>query len=353
MTTPESLSIPAPPEQPTGGPISVVFVVADQSQVGEVRRRAGVLAAEAGLNDTERGTLAVVATEAATNLARYAAGGIVALRTLGLAPSGVEVLALDRSPGIHDIPKAMMDGYSTGGTAGHGLGAIRRMASEFDLYSSDHTGTALLARIWSARAGGAVIAETSREGVVCVPIAGERVCGDGWLFHHAPNRTLAMIVDGLGHGPDAARAASAALHVVRAHAGLRLARIIEMAHSALLPTRGAAIAIAEVLPKERIVRFAGVGNVSGVVSSASEMRSMVSNHGTMGHTLPTVHEFTYPWTSDSSLIMHSDGIMTRWNLDAYRGLATHHPALLAGVLYRDFTRGRDDASVIVFHGRHQ
>jgi anti-sigma regulatory factor (Ser/Thr protein kinase) len=124
-----------------------MVLVADESSVGTVRRRAAALATRAGLSDTERGTLAVVVTEAATNLARHAADGIVALRTLGTPPGGVEVLALDESPGIHDLLQAMADGYSTGGTAGRGLGAIRRMASEFDLFSSAEHGTALLARV--------------------------------------------------------------------------------------------------------------------------------------------------------------------------------------------------------------
>lgn len=343
----------AGPGEAHGGPTSVVIAVADQSHVGEARRRAVALGTQVGLSETERGALSVIVTEAVTNLVQHATDGLVLLRTLGAAPSGVEVLALDRSPGIHDIVQAMADGYSTRGTAGGGLGAIRRMASEFDLFSSANTGTALMARVWSAGADPDKVAWVRREGVVCVPVAGERACGDGWMFVHEPHRTLAMLVDGLGHGPDAARAADEAVRVARAAAALPPARIIEAAHGALLPTRGAALAVAEIVPSERIVRYAGIGNISGVIATAQGTKSMASHHGTVGHQMRKVQEFIYPWSSDASLIMHSDGIMTRWHLDAYPGLLTHHPALLAGVLYRDFARGRDDATVLVFHGQQR
>lgn len=57
--------------------------------------------------------------------------------------------------------------------------------------------------------------------------------------------------------------------------------------------------------------------------------------------------FTYPWSPDAVVVLHSDGLRTRWRLDAYPGLARRHPSLIAGVLYRDFARRRDDVTVLV------
>lgn len=335
-----------------GGPVSTVISVEDESQVGAARRGAAALAVRAGLGETERGALALIVTEAATNLARHAIGGMVALRILGDPPTGgVEILALDKGPGIHDLTRAMADGYSTTGTAGHGMGAIRRMANEFDIYSSAESGTALLARIWSASANQSGFAAGYEDGVVCVPREGESACGDGWSVVRTPHRVLAVVVDGLGHGVEAARAADETLRIVRELSGWPAARIIEAAHGQLHATRGAALAIAEIALSEQIVRFAAVGNISGAIVSGQSSRGMASYNGTVGVALHKVHEVVYPWQKDDCLILHSDGIMTRWRLEAYPGLVAHHPALVAGVLFRDFNRGRDDATVLAVSPR--
>ncbi len=334
-----------------GGPSSRMITVTELSQVGEARRSAGLLAAEAGLGETERGSLAVVVTEMATNLARYAQSGVLAMRALGTAgQGGVELLSIDRGPGIPDLGKAMTDGFSSGGTSGHGLGAVQRMSNEFDILSSA-AGTMVLARVWSADGMRLRASQTLADGVVCTPIAGEYACGDGWMVQHRNERSLLVMVDGLGHGVEAARAADNALRIVREHADSMPAQLIQLSHTALRATRGAAMVVAELRRDTGEIRFAGVGNISGSIISPSGTKSMASYNGTVGHTMSKVQEFTYPWAPDCSVVLHSDGIMTRWRLDAYPGLLSRHPALVAGVLHRDFLRGRDDATVLVVRQR--
>jgi hypothetical protein len=70
-------------------------------------------------------------------------------------------------------------------------------------------------------------------------------------------------------------------------------------------------------------------------------------NGTVGHSMGRVQQFTYPYDKQAELIMHSDGLATRWSVEQYHGLASRHPALLAGVLFRDYSRKRDDATIIV------
>ena len=74
---------------------------------------------------------------------------------------------------------------------------------------------------------------------------------------------------------------------------------------------------------------------------------MVSYNGTVGHEVRKIREFTYLWPKGGLLVMHSDGLGTQWRLDRYPGLIARHPSLIAGVLYRDFNRGRDDVTVLV------
>ena len=124
------------------------------------------------------------------------------------------------------------------------------------------------------------------------------------------------------------------------------ADLVEQMHGALAPTRGGALAVARIDTAAQVVRFVGVGNISGVLVNAGKARHMVSYNGTAGHVAPRIREFTYEFTGDPLVILHSDGLTSRWDLASYPGLAVQHPALIAGVLLRDHRRGRDDASVV-------
>src|SRR5262249_55932828 len=119
------------------------------------------------------------------------------------------------------------------------------------------------------------------------------------------------------------------------------------AHAALRATRGAALAISEIDQIKQQVRFCGVGNVAGIVLMATGNRGLASHNGVVGHEIRKIQEFTYPWTDEALLVLHSDGLASRWSLDAYPGLVGRHVSVIAGVLYRDFSRGRDDVTVMV------
>ena len=74
---------------------------------------------------------------------------------------------------------------------------------------------------------------------------------------------------------------------------------------------------------------------------------MTSHNGTLGHELRKIQEFSFPWEPQSVLIMHSDGLGSRWDLNQYPGIMTKHASVIAAVLYRDFERQRDDVTVLV------
>ncbi|HVF39292.1 MAG TPA: ATP-binding protein, partial [Gemmatimonadaceae bacterium] len=106
---------------------TTVVRIDDESDVGAARRTAGRLGNAAGLNESELGLLAIAVTEAATNIARHGGEGMIFFRLSDVADdAGVEMIAVDKGPGIRDIGRALTDGYSTRGTPGNGLGAISR-----------------------------------------------------------------------------------------------------------------------------------------------------------------------------------------------------------------------------------
>jgi anti-sigma regulatory factor (Ser/Thr protein kinase) len=326
------------------------IAVRESTQVGTVRRAAVDLATELGFDEEDRTRVALVATEMSTNLVKHGGGdGEVLLQTAGGAGGPVvELVALDRGPGIADVGRAMQDGMSTAGTPGTGLGAIRRLATRFDLYSNGG-GTAVFAAV--AAAGAARDDGGFETGAVCVPYPGEHVCGDAFAVGGHDGRTTVCVVDGLGHGPLAAEAAKAATKIVAARHELAPADLMQRLHEALRPTRGAAAAIADVDARRGIVRYCGVGNIAATILANGATRSLVSHHGTLGHDARRIAEFQYPWSASSTLVLNSDGLVSNWSLARYPGLAERAASLVAAVLYRDCRRQRDDTTVLVVRGR--
>lgn len=323
---------------------SLTLKVDDASHVGAARRAAVNLAERLGASEVETGKVALVATELATNLVRHAGGGELLARPLARAgEAGLEIVTLDRGPGISSIDQALRDGYSTAGTTGAGLGAVCRIASRCDVYSTPETGTAVLARLIFAeplKRGRALVAGVS------VAKAGETACGDAWDWAADGDRWMILVADGLGHGTEAAIAASEAVRVFRERPGASPPDIVEAAHGALRHTRGAAMAVAAVRPDRQELTFAGVGNIGGTLLSGETSRSLVSLPGIVGHECRKIQEFSYPWTKQAVIVLFSDGLQTRWTLDRYPALGSRDPALLAAFLYRDYARGRDDVTVV-------
>ena len=316
----------------------VVVEVAEATAVGEVRRAVSSLAGQLGLDEDATGRLSVIATELATNILKHASQGMV---LVNVDTAAVEVLAIDTGPGIANVAQALRDGHSTTATSGTGLGAVSRMADFFDLYSARALGTAVLARVAKdSMKGAASIAAIS------VPVRNEHVNGDGWDRVEDDGTLTVMVVDGLGHGLPAHEAAMAAGEAFRTAKGAPTDKLRTI-HDALKRTRGAAVAVAELHAGNGTMRFAGVGNISVTMIDPAARRSAVSLYGIVGHDVREFREFSYPWSRESTLIMHSDGLTTRWDLDRYPGLLTHDPALIAGMLWKDHRRQNDDSTVVV------
>jgi anti-sigma regulatory factor (Ser/Thr protein kinase) len=348
------------------------FEIGDASGVAFARRGASEAARIAALGETDAGRLAIVLTEAATNILKHAGHGELLVRAL---EGAVELIALDSGPGMADVGIALADGHSTAGTPGTGLGAIRRLSNQFAIYSQPGVGTVLRVLVQKSGGNAARVAYTGPEiGAVCVPHPGEEVSGDGWQAQADQSGLTLALADGLGHGAEAHVAAVAALDVLRRRAGLAPAALMELSHAALRPTRGAALALVRIDLARGALAFCGTGNISAVAygagrpidnrasgghthrpaSAAPPARKcyqLVSRNGIVGHTMRGTQEFELTWSESALLVLHSDGIGTRWDLAAWPGLANQPAAVIAAVLYRDFARRRDDATVVVVRAR--
>lgn len=327
--------------------------VSEQSQVAEVRRLVADLARSQGMSEAEAGRCALVATEAATNLVKYGKHGSVTANVFSeWGVTGVQMVAADKGPGFSNFVASSRDGISTGGSLGIGLGSIMRISDLFEVFTVPGQGSALFSRIHKAPAKaqvpeGALLVESRR-----APKRGEQECGDACAYTRAGSWQRLCVIDGLGHGPLASRAAVEALAVVRAApAADSPADILTRAHQALRSTRGVVMAVAAIDQAAGRLLFAGVGNVAASLHSGDSTRHLLSVEGVVGYSAArTLKPEEHPWTPASTLILSSDGVSTRWNLARYPGLLQRHPWLIASVLCRDFARDSDDATMLVAKG---
>ncbi len=327
--------------------MSVSVVVQEGSQVAEARRAALRCAAALRFDADAQGKVGLVATELATNLVKHGGGGelVVDARRDDLGRA-VELLALDAGPGMADWERCAADGYSTSGSPGTGLGAIRRASEAFDVYSRPSKGTVVFARVADGTAT-PVRFDGLELGAVSVPYPGETECGDGWAVMSRPTVLRVLLVDGLGHGVAAAEAARAAVDAFQLGRDDSPTASMARIHEGLRHTRGAAAAVGELDITGGVVTFCGVGNIAGLIASGDAERHLVTHNGTVGHDARRMQLFSYPWPKGSFLLLHSDGLSTHWRAGDYPGLLGCRPAVAAGLLYRDFRRRRDDATVLV------
>ncbi len=316
--------------------------ITDDSSIGEARRRGLLVADRLGFDAVRSGEFGLLITEAARNVLLHGGGGQTIIAGTKTADDAVgRVLAFDSGPGIADISKAMSDGFSTGGTMGGGMGAMKRIATSLDVFTGK-SGTIVLLEL-----GKAPKANALQIAGMAVPYPGERFCGDAWTYHQTSERAVILLVDGLGHGLYAAEAAGEAVETFRKWVERPPNEILARIHDASRKTRGVVAAVAEIRIHEKTLTYAAVGNIAASIVTNQGSRSLVSHSGTLGVASPRIQEFREQWGSDSIFIMHSDGLQTRWDLSSYAGLISRHPALIGAALFRDYRRQRDDASVVV------
>lgn len=338
------------------GAMHLSIPATDRSQIGEVRRCVTKLASERAFDESTCGRAALVATELATNLVRYASQGEILARVVQDSDLAIEMYAVDHGPGISDLGKSLTDGFSTGGTLGAGLGVIQRQCQDFDIYSKVPQGTVIYCRVAQVAKKEFAAEATERSepplfqyGVINRPAPVELVSGDTWRAASQNGCLSLMIVDGLGHGPEAAKAAQAAADAFEEAPFGELTANLQRAHERMRGTRGGALAMLQINSHSDELKFVGIGNIAGSIRTDHDAtsRGLCSHNGIAGGQFHRVQEFTYPFPPRGLLVVHSDGLLTRWSLDGYPGIASRHPAVIAALLYRDFYRGRDDVTVAV------
>ncbi|MEW9551591.1 SpoIIE family protein phosphatase [Nonomuraea sp. NPDC050783] len=316
--------------------------VEDASAIGATRRAATALAEACGFDEHDRGRVAVAVSEAASNLVKHAVEGTMLIRPHPEADAAVEVIALDKGPGIRDLTRAVRDGYSTTGTLGLGLGGITRMASVHEVYSLPGRGTVVSMCFTATDEPPPPL----RMSGLTRPIGEEVVCGDAFAYVEDGGTAVGLLCDGLGHGVAAAAASREAVRVFQDHHDLPVTQLLERIHRALAGTRGGAVAIARLDRERGLVRYGGLGNISGWIVHGEGRQGMVSMPGIAGHQRSRLREYEYALPPRALLVLHSDGLSDRWDVASFPGLPARSPVVVAATLLRDAGTRRDDATVL-------
>ena len=315
--------------------------VDDVSAIGACRSAAGIMAAAIGFPAARADRLALAVTEAASNLHKHAVDGAMLIR-LGRGPAGpgIEMVTIDAGPGVRDIRAAMRDGHSTAGSLGIGLGAIRRLADACEFYSASGHPSVLMARF---------LAEPRPIKVECAgmirSITGESECGDAFAAVRVGDVLTGVLCDGLGHGTLAARAADEAVRAVLDDPASAPAALVERVHRRLSATRGGAVSVVQVTGDS--VRFAGLGNVAGWIITDAGRSGLVSVPGIAGHQARSIRVFEYELPPGGVVVLHSDGLTSKWDIRALPRLAASDPLVIAGALLAAAGVHRDDAGILV------
>ncbi len=339
--------ISATPEQDRIG-------VSHSSDIRLVQRAARRIAAALGFDETASEEIALCASELASNQVAHAAGGTVTLtRLIEGGRRGIQLDAQDNGPGIVDVQLAMKDGFSKAGSLGYGLGTINRFMDECDIQSASGvgSGTRVIARRWIKVDAAPVQICPLEVGAATRPHVKSTLNGDAFVVKRWGESVLVAAIDGLGHGRYAHRAAMVARDYTERHKEQPLAAIFRGAGIACRATQGVVMALARFDWGRAQLSFASIGNVEARVIGGAEVLRLLARRGVVGMNAPSPHVTEHHWRKTQMLVLHTDGVSSRWQWEDFRHLANQSATVIAQQLLRQLAKDDDDATVMVVKAR--
>lgn len=323
---------------------------ADTQRAGECARN---IAASIGFSTLECEEIVVATRELASNLVKHAGGGSIAVTAVnGAGQPGIRIESEDSGPGIADIEQALTDGYSTVGSLGIGLGAVNRLMDELELHARSTRGTHIVCHRWLRPEPGPTPVPWVEFGAATRALRNQRENGDAFLVRQWNGHALAAVIDGLGHGQFAQRAALAARRYIQQHFDRPLPDLFRGTGRVCHATRGVVMALARFDGQARqSVTIASVGNITvRVLDSGGSSTVALARRGVVGLTSLSPLITVCPWTPASILIMYSDGLHSRWKWEDFPDLMGQPADRIAQFLLSTLGKTEDDATVLVGKG---
>jgi anti-sigma regulatory factor (Ser/Thr protein kinase) len=323
------------------------FIASDRSYYAIIKKEAHYIAVAAGFESKRIAEMDIVIAEMTTNLYKYANDGELLIGHFTGQDEYIEIICIDNGPGIGETSRMLADGFSTTNTLGHGLGSIKRLSDNFDIYSQKGWGTIVLSRIYKVppkKKDKKVI--TFNPVVIAKP--GETVSGDGCYLKNSENLLKFIVADGLGHGREANVAVNEAVSSFKICPYDSPCDIIRYLHQDVKKTRGLVATIGVIDIEKSLVRIAGVGNISTRLSGPVLSKAHLAYNGIIGHNIPnTMNDQVLSFSEYNQLVLCSDGMRSRWDLSKITGISRCDASLQAAALYKDFGRQTDDMSAVI------
>jgi anti-sigma regulatory factor (Ser/Thr protein kinase)/serine/threonine protein phosphatase PrpC len=350
--------------------------VISESDISRAIVDASQVAQSLGFDAPAVNKIATATSELARNIIKYADSGEILIRkAIDADKVGIEIVVRDHGPGIADVDSAMQDHYSSSGTLGLGLPGVRRMMDDFEIQTEIGRGTMVTIRAWQARHSArlhqsitntAVRVESEREpedggyskcrsvdvgpeidcAYVVRPCRGELVSGDAIYVDRRGDHFLMVVIDALGHGREANRAARLAQSVLRDTKKASVMTLTQTLHEALATTVGAAAGICEIDLATKIGQYCSVGNTVGRVLGKRDIR-FHSTPGVLGSNLRPPRQDRFHLEPGDVLVMYSDGISDRFGVENYPQIGYQSARTIATNLLARFGKQHDDASCVV------
>lgn len=326
------------------------YKIEERSLVAFIKREIHNLALGSGFTAHRAGETDIIISELTSNLIKYAGSGELLYRISNQDEKKfLEIYCLDNGTGIDNVVKIMNDGYSSANTLGHGLGAINRLSNQFDIYSIRNWGTVQYVKIGENLLIPPVVSlKNFVYAAIQVNCPGERVCGDGYYVKHIPGGFQVFVGDGLGHGINAQEAVELAIRTFKISKETDPVELLRDIHNEVKKSRGLVATIATVDYKTGMWNICGIGNISTRIYYGLENKTYTPYNGIIGHNIPrTLNSTSLPYQKHQMLVMHSDGLKTRWSLNDLPSILKHEPAVIAAALYKGNVRGNDDTTIFI------
>jgi anti-sigma regulatory factor (Ser/Thr protein kinase) len=337
----------------------LILTIETDADVGTCRRKAVNIAAKIGFDEIKTGEVAILVSELVTNVLKHGGGkGKLQVSKIGgkNGKTGIEIVCCDGGTGIANLDIAIDDGYTEKQSLGIGLGTIRRFSDVFELTTADDPGVDfgkgldhclrivkwLPENIWKRTNRKLITGAHSRSK------QGELLNGDTYIIAQLnPDKTLAAVIDGLGHGKEAHLASNLIKEQILINSELNTEDLILNAHKAAKGTRGAVIGLIMIDTSASKLSFVGIGNIEGFILSPAGKKNLISYGGILGHSIRSPRTFEFPFNPGDTVCLYSDGIIARWNTNDIDW--NEHPQKIADYLVNQFSRPNDDTTVLIIN----